>query len=121
VRIIVCGGRRFNDKELIREVLSEYVASETTIIHGAAKGADHLAGEVAVELGMEVIAVPADWSQFGNRAGPMRNRKMASEFAPDLVIGMPGNVGTKDMIQVARVNGIPVRLVPNRPIIAAPH
>lgn len=78
-----------------------------TVIHGAAKGADRLAGEWAAYQGINVIEVPAEWDKYGKRAGFLRNQKMLT-YEPDLVVAFPGGAGTKMMIDLARGKGVPV-------------
>jgi len=109
VGILVCGGRDYNDKASVFGILG--ITFETlgiqTIIHGSAKGADSLADLWAKENGVEVISCPADWGTLGRAAGPARNLKML-QYKPDLVIAFPGGRGTKDMIDKAKKEGIPI-------------
>lgn len=83
------------------------------IIHGAAKGADTLAGGYAYRHEIPVQAFPADWTTYGKRAGPIRNHQMLKEGCPDLVIGFvgPNSRGTRHMLDIAKKAGIPVKTV----------
>jgi hypothetical protein len=96
----------------------------TTIIHGAARGADSIAGDVAAELGFTVRAYPADWSAHGRAAGPIRNAAMlAAEhregallarclaFTPSLMRG-DRLTGTGDMVRRCVEAGVVVTVVP---------
>lgn len=67
------------------------------VIHGAAKGADWLAGEVAKAAGYPVFTFPADWNTHGKAAGPLRNQAMAN--AAHSCIALPGGSGTADMVK----------------------
>ena len=87
---------------------------KTTIIHGAAKGADRIAGEIAVGLGFnEVIAVPANWDKHHRAAGPIRNQVML-DMKPDLVLAFHDDPnlgkGTADMVSRARRAGVEVQV-----------
>lgn len=63
---------------------------------------------------MGVESFPANWSQYGHAAGPIRNQKMLDQN-PDLVIAfhfdLEHSKGTKDMINRAKKACIPVRFV----------
>jgi D-arabinose 1-dehydrogenase-like Zn-dependent alcohol dehydrogenase len=110
-RILVTGSRDWTDEDPIRNVLGTLVANGAKVlIHGAAPGADSIAAKVAKELGMGVIAFPAEWDKWGKSAGPIRNTKMLKEGKPDCVIAFPteGSVGTLDMIRKAEKAGVTV-------------
>lgn len=111
MKIIVTGGRDYQDLVTVRRVLSEYHREPRPIlVHGGARGADRMAAYVARELGWHVVAYPADWRRHGRAAGPIRNQEMADAGA-DLCIAFPGGRGTADMVRRARAAGIPVRSV----------
>lgn len=107
VRVLVCGGRDFQYKGLVRRVLIQSGATE--VIHGGCRtGADKLADEVAREMGVPVTVYAAMWQVYGRRAGPMRNQLMLDQGKPDLVIAFPGGTGTADMVRRARKTGVRV-------------
>ena len=82
------------------------------IIEGEARGADRIAGEAARFYGHTVLTFPADWNQYGKSAGSIRNRQMMNEGKPDLIVFFHNNLrqskGTKDMVEIATKNNIPV-------------
>lgn len=104
MRVLVCGGRDFNDWDLFWKTMFEISKKDviTTIIHGNAKGADSFAAEWGKSFAHEVLAYPADWKTHGKSAGPIRNQKMLDEGKPDLVIAFPGGRGTAHMVKIAR-------------------
>jgi len=109
MKILITGGRTYQDIDSIRTVLTYLKeGAEITIIHGAARGADSLAGFVAKELGMNVVAEPADWKRYGRGAGPIRNQQML-DMNPDIVIyfhkALADSKGTKDMVNRAKAKG----------------
>ncbi len=112
MKVLVCGGRNYGNRERIRDVLSK-LPPDTTIIHGDARGADTIAGEEAHALGFEVIAVPAQWRVHGRAAGPIRNRVMLA-MNPSRVLAFHDDIlnskGTRDCVLEARRRGIPVEL-----------
>lgn len=96
MKIIVCGGRDYGDYHALRLAIERL--APTHIAHGAAKGADALADEVATHLRIPVQRFPANWNQFGRSAGMMRNGQMLKQFAPDALLAAPGAKGTANMI-----------------------
>lgn len=107
MRALVCGGRLYDDKDFVAEVLSGLQITE--LCHGAAPGADTLAGDWAVSIArVKTIAYPANWDQHGKAAGPMRNNWMLEDFKPDIVIAFPGGPGTAHMIKIAKRAGVSV-------------
>lgn len=91
-----------------------YLAPQV-VIEGEAKGADTMARNAAIHLGIHVERYPADWEKFGRAAGPIRNLKMLMEGKPTHVIAFHDDIGkskgTKDMINQARKAGLDVLLV----------
>lgn len=110
-RILVCGSRKWVDRELIKDIITT-VGKENIdlIIHGACVGADLLAQDVAIELGIPYLAYPADWKRQGKGAGPLRNEKMLREAKPNQVFAFHENIaeskGTADMLKRASKAGI---------------
>ena len=75
-----------------------------------------MAGTIANKLGMQVMAVPADWDKYGKAAGPIRNRHMFRLGKPDLVLAFHKDItksrGTNDMVfNVAGPANTPVRII----------
>jgi hypothetical protein len=62
----------------------------TCIIHGGARGADHMAGLWARKHDINMKQYPADWDKHGNAAGPIRNAQMLAEGFPDICVAFPG-------------------------------
>lgn len=82
-------------------------AESIHVIHGAARGADELAGIVATELGCHVTPYPAQWDRLGKQAGFRRNEQMLLE-KPNVVIAFKSNLdtslqrgGTEHMMRIA--------------------
>lgn len=109
MRLLVCGDRNWTDKEAIKTRLRYF--KPDVVIHGKARGVDRLAGEAAEELGIPVIAFPAEWKKYGLAAGPIRNQQMLNEGQPNHVAAFHTDIenskGTKDMVTRARKAGIP--------------
>jgi len=111
VRVLVCGGRDYNDRETVGRVLSNL--NPSLVIEGGATGADRLARLWAARTTTDVDTYEADWRTHGKAAGPIRNQRMLDEGKPDLVVAFPGGRGTADMIRRAEAAGMPVQRVPS--------
>lgn len=109
-RVLVCGGRDYEDRaQLFRVLDAAHLANPIIcLIHGAARGADTLAADWALGRGVLCNAYPADWDRDGRAAGPIRNKKMLDVGKPHLVIAFPGGRGTANMKQQAEAAGVPV-------------
>lgn len=117
MRIIVCGGRDFDDFAFLDRVLTRlHMGNDAieVIVTGGCTGADKLAAEWGSACDVAVVVYEADWKKHGRAAGPLRNAVMAQAGA-DLVVAFPGGRGTADMISKAVAAGIPVQQmhVPN--------
>jgi hypothetical protein len=111
MRVLVCGGRDFANRNYLFTVLGEVHDLErpiTCIIHGGAPGADALAGQWADWRDVPSQKFAADWKAHGRAAGPIRNQIMLDEGRPDIVIAFEGGRGTADMVRRAKAAGIKV-------------
>jgi len=100
MKIVVAGGRDFNDYELLCKKLDNYLSNsqDIEIVCGGARGADALGAQYARERGYKVANFPADWNTHGKKAGFIRNQLMA-EYADTLVAFWDGQSrGTRHMI-----------------------
>lgn len=111
MKILVCGGRDFRDRDKLVEILDciHTLTPITYLVHGDAYGADRFADWWAIRSTVTPLAYPANWDKYGKAAGPIRNRQMLDEN-PDirLVVAFPGGVGTKNMTVLAKARNIKV-------------
>lgn len=110
MRVLVCGGRDYQDSRRVYAVLDKLHAEAgiDRLIEGGANGADHLAWAWSQLRGVASERFEADWENQGSFAGPARNKRMLDEGHPDLVIAFPGGRGTADMVRKARRAGVEV-------------
>ena len=108
MRILVCGGRDYADREKLAAFLADLRRTRgiTHLIAGGARGADTMAAEWATARSIPCLAYMADWDGLGPKAGPIRNQRMLDEGKPDLVVAFPGGRGTADMVRRAREAGV---------------
>lgn len=110
MRVLVCGGRDFNEREFIREKLDALHEefSFSLVITGGASGADTEGFLWAKKKGIKTYIYQAEWSRYGLSAGYVRNRKMLEEGKPNVVICFPGGSGTANMKLLALKAGVKV-------------
>lgn len=107
MRLLVSGGREFNDVDFIFKRLNTLHNSRsvTELIHGAARGVDSICGYWAEEMDITVTPVPAKWRDdngvLDRGAGLKRNQHMLDEYRPDALMAFPGGTGTADMVKRA--------------------
>jgi hypothetical protein len=107
MRLVVCGGRDYYNQNRIYDTLTKAhsLIPITLLAHGAARGADTIAGDWAKAHDVPVAEFPADWNAEPRRAGMIRNSKMLAEVRPHLVLAFPGGRGTADCVAKARKAG----------------
>ena len=112
VKVIIAGGRLFDDYERMTNVLDALFdhITEYIIVSGGAKGADTLGEKYAEEEGLEVEHHPANWYKYGRGAGFKRNLEMA-QSADILVAFWDGkSKGTRGMILDALHEGLTIHV-----------
>lgn len=110
MKVLVCGGRQFNQPRLVGRVLAEIHTERrfSLVISGGANGADRYGEDWARHNRVPLCVFPANWQFEGKRAGPVRNAAMLQFAKPDLVVAFPGGPGTEDMMRQARMTGVTV-------------
>ena len=107
-RILICGGRTFEDAGKLNRAMAEIVeryGEPSCVIEGGARGADYLGKLWAEHRGIPVFECRANWNRYGKRAGFVRNGWMLEHGKPDLVVAFPGGNGTRNMIEQAAAAG----------------
>lgn len=107
-RILVCGGRDYDQIGLVHRVLDQIAGIGDCIITGGASGADTLAFQWAYNRGVATMVFQPQWHWYGKMAGPVRNQWMIDHGMPGLVLAFPGGKGTSDMVDRARKANIKV-------------
>jgi len=120
--LLIAGGRDYdNANNIILFINSAMNAAKKNdqqliIVHGAAKGADSLAGQLAQEAGLMVVPFPAEWypdNKYDNAAGYKRNVNMADFLVEKKdeghraeVLTFAGGKGTAHMRDIANKKGL---------------
>lgn len=104
---IIAGSRNLYLPDLVSEAvqlwLEEY-GPISEVVSGAAAGMDAAGEAWAVSAGYAVRRFPANW-EIGKRAGPLRNREMATYVAArqgGCIVIHKGSAGSRDMLRAAR-------------------
>lgn len=115
MKVIVCGGRDFDDYNFIADILDGFVWMIDEVVCGECRGADMMGAVWAADNGRWAEKFPAKWDVHGRAAGPIRNEEMAN-YAQGC-IAFPGGRGTADMVRRAKSKGLLVIEVtpPNPP------
>lgn len=112
-RLVVAGSRDFDDYTLLSAELDKLLAGKTniTIVSGTARGADRLGERYAAEHNLRIERFPAEWEKYHKGAGPIRNMKMVQSADAVIVFWDNESSGTKNIIECARKQDIPYRIV----------
>lgn len=119
-KVLFTGDRNWKTEYVVaayREIaalIEEHGVDHLLLIEGGAPGVDSIVKLCAHRKNVHVAEVEALWDKRGRSAGPQRNKVMIW-LEPDEVIGIHSNItkskGTKDMIEIAKDNGIPYKVV----------
>ena len=107
-KIVIAGCRDFTDYEKASAFITqclEFLEESPVILCGGCRGADRLGERYAMEHRLPIEYYPADWKQFGNLAGPMRNETMARICDYVICFWDGRSRGTADMIRRGREHG----------------
>lgn len=113
MKVIIAGGRDFDNYDLLREKCDNILRNqdEVIIISGGAKGADSLGERYAKERGYSTEVFHAKWEEHGKKAGPIRNQEMAINSNALIAFWDEKSKGTKHMIDTATDKGLLVRII----------
>lgn len=113
MKVIIAGGRDFDDFNLLCEKCDHILSQQTDIeiVSGTANGADKLGEKYAIQKGHTIKQFPADWEKHGRRAGYKRNLEMAA-YADALIAFWDGHSrGTKHMIDIAETGNLKIKII----------
>lgn len=109
--VLACGGREYDDATTVNSVLdwvkSDVITMPFMLLHGGARGADTLSRNWARAKGIPEVCCPANWDNYGSRAGSTRNTWMIEFLPVAYFIAFPGRHGTADMVRKCRGRKVP--------------
>ena len=112
VRLIIAGGRDFNDLPLVKISMAAFcnehfaAPNQITIISGMCRGADILGCDWARTMGSEIVKMPAWWrgednnGPYNKAAGYQRNERMARDATHLIAFWDGKSKGTGHMIDL---------------------
>jgi hypothetical protein len=116
MKIGIIGSRTFNNYELLKEVMGDYLNRDNglnceLVVSGGANGADSLGERWARENNIQTLIFKPDWKKYGKSAGFIRNEDIIKNS--DFVVAFWDEIskGTKSSINLAIKHDIPVRIV----------
>lgn len=129
-RVIVAGGRDFNDYGLLKrkmDIILKNVTDKVVIVSGTASGGDKLGERYAIEKGYTIDPYPADWDNmeaspcvigknkngriFNKLAGHNRNVLLVSNADAAVFFWNGSSTGTKNCIELAKGKGLKTRII----------
>lgn len=89
MKYAIVTGDRYAQRGQWRHVIATALADldVDAVIHGAARGIDSIAAEVARDAELVVTSFPADWNRHGKGAGPIRNTQMLDYLRDKMMLG----------------------------------
>lgn len=142
-RILVTGSREWTDRGAVVAALRFAMGSiaqtnhvhpgqlDITLVHGAARGLDTLAADVAhTDFGWTVEAHPANWKPDGpagrlDRAAGHKRNKLMVDLGATMVVGFPlgRSPGTRGCLRAAHAAGLSawVASVDKNAVTVAPY
>ena len=123
MRVIVAGSRHCKDYNLVERAIAESGFHVTEIVSGGAPGIDSCGQSWAKDHQVTCVIFPAEWGEFGLKAGPIRNSQMSS-YGEALVLIWDGfSPGSADMKKKVQARNLPIyeKIIPAfRPIKRKP-
>lgn len=116
MRLIIAGGRDATEFNVLSALEDCRFAgpfdprNADEVVCGEAKGADREGKIWATKNGITVVSFPAEWKEYGRRAGPIRNAQMGNYATHLLAVWDGKSTGTKNMIEYAKKKGLVVHV-----------
>lgn len=112
MRLAVVGSRTILDFAVVVAAIEESGFTDISlIVSGGAKGVDSLAEQYARAKGIECRIYKPDWTQYGKRAGFVRNAHIVNAADALVAVWDGKSKGTMHSVALANERGIPVHLV----------
>lgn len=110
MKIIIAGGRDFNNYYILEKVLNSFKGFIDEVISGDARGADELGARWATYNNIHINHFPADWDYYGHAAGFIRNIEMADNADALIAFWDSKSKGTEHMIKTMQLKKKPYRV-----------
>lgn len=108
MRTIIAGSRDITDPAIVARAVAACGWPITHVISGTARGVDQLGETWAIQQGLPLTRMPADWDRYGKSAGYRRNEEMAKIAEAALLLWDGVSPGTRHMRDIATARGLRV-------------
>jgi hypothetical protein len=108
MKVIIAGSRSIDDYPLVEKAVLESRFAITEVVSGGAHGVDYLGECYGFKNKIPIRVMKAKWEEHGKSAGAIRNSEMANYAEAVIVIWDGRSPGSKNMINCARVKGLPL-------------
>jgi len=108
VKTIIAGSRGITDIKIVEQAIKDSGFEITEVVCGMARGVDLLGKRWADSNDIPVAKFPANWEDFGRKAGYMRNAEMAAYAEALIAIWDGESRGTAHMIGKASSKGLKI-------------
>jgi hypothetical protein len=98
MKVVIAGSRSIESYEEVLLAISSSPFLITEIVSGHALGVDHLGERYALDNNLALALYPANWEEYGRKAGMIRNAKMADYADAAIVVWDGKSKGSKNMI-----------------------
>lgn len=117
MNIIIAGGRDFNDYELLKKEVDDFIKTYknphemVTIFSGGAKGADSLGEKYAKDNNCPLYLFPVKWRDSENIVEMLRNIEMAKLADAVIVFWDKKSKGSAHMIAQSSKHNLRLKIV----------
>ena len=110
--VAITGGKIVNNPgEVIRRLdTARAKYADMVLVHGGSPGVERIAASWAERNGVHQIVCKPDWNRHG-RAAPFRRNDELLNLLPKGIIAFPGSGITENLVDKARLLGIPVQKI----------
>ena len=106
MRIVIGGCRYYEDYrgfcDFVERCIENEEKAEIVILSGHCAGVDLMAERYAIERGLALEIVPANWAKYGRAAGPVRNKQMVEKADVVIAFWDGRSKGTASLLQCAK-------------------
>lgn len=113
-RVIIAGSRGIEAEQFPASAIARLLSGfevRPVIVSGGAQGVDRFGERYAIAHGLAFLRIRADWERYGKAAGFIRNQHMSFLASHLIAIWDGQSPGTRTMIDIARADGLPVRVI----------
>lgn len=100
MKTVIAGSRDITDYSILVKAMAHFPHEITEVVSGKARGVDTLGEIWANQNNVPVKEMPANWNEYGKKAGAIRNAAMGKYADAALIVWDGESRGTRHMIEV---------------------